>query len=243
MLGPGYATVPMEYASDMGTALSIDIYSDVVCPWCYLGKRRLEAALRERPDIAVVVRWRAFELNPDMPPAGADRTEYLTQKFGDPGRLQETHQRLVKLGREAGIRYRFEAIRRVPNTRAAHTLIALSEDRQDAVVDGLFRAYFEEGRDIGDIAVLAMIGTAAGLDQGELPAALAPPNGAQAVAAQEREAARLGIGGVPFFLLADRWAVSGAQEVAALVAALDQVSAEITREPQALGGSVDTGKS
>jgi predicted DsbA family dithiol-disulfide isomerase len=226
----------------MGTAFAIDVYSDCVCPWCYLGKRRLEAALRERPDMAIVVRWRPFELNPNMPPAGADRTEYLMQKFGDPGRLREAHQRLVELGREAGISYRFEAIRRVPNTRAAHTLVALSKERQGVVVDGLFRAYFEEGRDIGDVAVLAAIGAAAGLDQGELPAAIASPSGIEAVAAQEREAARHGIGGVPFFVLADRWAVSGAQEVATLVAALDQVSAELTHDPQTSGGSVGTRK-
>jgi predicted DsbA family dithiol-disulfide isomerase len=226
----------------MGTAFAIDVYSDVVCPWCYLGKRRLEAALCQRPDLAVVVRWRPFELNPTMPPAGADRTEYLTQKFGDPGRLQEAHRRLLELGREAGIRYRFEAIRRVPNTRAAHTLIALSAERQGAVVDRLFRAYFEEGRDIGDVAVLAAIGADAGLDQGELPAAISSPSGIEAVTAQEHEAARLGIGGVPFFVLADRWAVSGAQEVATLVAALDQVSAELTREPQRSGDSVGIGK-
>jgi predicted DsbA family dithiol-disulfide isomerase len=226
----------------MGTAFSIDVYSDVVCPWCYLGKRRLEAALRERPDNAVVVRWRPFELNPDMPPAGADRAEYMTRKFGDPGRLQEAHRRLMELGRAAGICYQFEAIRRVPNTRAAHTLIALSEERQGAVVDRLFRAYFEEGRDVGDGAVLAAIAAAAGLDQGELAAALASPAGIEAVTAQEREAARLGIGGVPFFVLAGRWAVSGAQEVATLVAALDQVSAELERDPQPSGACIGTRK-
>jgi predicted DsbA family dithiol-disulfide isomerase len=226
----------------MGTAFSIDVYSDVVCPWCYLGKRRLEAALCQRPDLAVVVRWRPFELNPTMPPAGADRTEYLMQKFGDPGRLQEAHRRLLELGREAGIRYRFEAIRRVPNTRAAHTLIVSSEERQGAVVDGLFRAYFEEGRDIGDVDVLAAIATAAGLDQGELAAVISSPSGIEAVTAQENEAARLGISGVPFFVLADRWAVSGAQEVATLVAALDQVSAELTRDPELSRGSVGIGK-
>lgn len=227
----------------MGPALTIDVYSDVVCPWCYLGKRRLEAALRERPDIAVAVRWRPFELNPDMPPTGAERSEYLTQKFGDSGRLQEVHRRLVELGREAGVSYRFEAIGRVPNTRAAHALIACSGERQGAVVDGLFRAYFEEARDVGDVAVLAEIGAAAGLDVDELRASLAAGKGFEAVAAQEREAARLGIGGVPFFVLAGRWAVSGAQEVPTLVAALDQVSAELARDPRTAAGSVDARKS
>jgi predicted DsbA family dithiol-disulfide isomerase len=227
----------------VGPVLTIDIYSDVVCPWCYLGKRRLEAALRARPDIAVAVQWRPFELNPDLPPTGVERDEYLRQKFGDSGRLQEFHRRLVELGREAGIGYRFEAIRRVPNTRAAHALIAASGERQDAVVDGLFRAYFEEARDVGDAAVLAEIGVAAGLDGDELRASLAARRGIEAVAAQEREAARLGISGVPFFVFAGRWAVSGAQEAATLVAALDQVSTELARDPGSPAASVAAGKS
>lgn len=212
----------------MGSVLTIDVYSDVVCPWCYLGKRRLEAALRERPAIAVAVRWRPFELNPDLPAEGADRREYLTRKFGDPRRLQDSHLRLVELGREAGIAYRFEAIRRVPNTRSAHALVALAGERQGEVVEGLFRAYFEEARDVGEVEVLAEIGAAAGLGN-ELRAVLAARAGHEAIAAQERAAARLGIGGVPFFVLAGRWAVSGAQEPATLIAALDQVSAELAR--------------
>jgi predicted DsbA family dithiol-disulfide isomerase len=227
----------------MGPALAIDIYSDVVCPWCYLGKRRLEAAVRERPDIAITVRWRPFELNPDMPLAGVERSEYLAQKFGDPGRLQQTHHRLVELGREVGIGYRFEAIQRVPNTRAAHVLIARDGDRQDAVVESLFRAYFEEARDVGDVEVLAEIGAAAGLEISELRASLATREGSAAIAAQERDAARLGINGVPFFVFAGRWAVSGAQETATLVAALDQVSAELARDPRSSAGGTDAGKS
>jgi predicted DsbA family dithiol-disulfide isomerase len=227
----------------MGPALTIDIYSDVVCPWCYLGKRRLEAALRERPGIAVALRWRPFELNPDLPPDGAERREYLTQKFGDPSRLQEAHRRLAELGREVGIEYRFEAIRRVPNTRAAHALIALAGDRQGAVVEGLFRAYFEDARDVGEIDVLAAVGAAAGLDVDALRASLAAREGVAAIAAQEREAARLGIGGVPFFVLADRWAVSGAQEPATFVAALDRVAAGLASGPRDAAGSVDAGNS
>ena len=214
----------------MGVVLSIDIWSDVVCPWCYLGKRRLEAALRERPELEVAVRWRPFELNPDMPPAGADRQEYLTRKFGADGRLQEAHARLVGLGREAGIEYRFDAIRRVPNTRAAHALVALAGDRQGAVVEGLFRAYFEEARDVGDGDVLVEIGAAAGVRAGGLRAELFAAERLATIAAEERDASRLGISGVPFFVLAGRWAVSGAQETATLVGALDEVVATLGRE-------------
>ena len=227
----------------MQTALTIDIYSDVVCPWCYLGKRRLEAALRERPGIAVAVQWRPFELNPGMPAAGAERGPYLRQKFGDPERLQEAHHRLAALGRAAGINYRFDAIRRIPNTRAAHALVALSGERQDAVVEGLFRGYFEEARDVGNVAVLAEIGAAAGVDAGELAASLASRTALEAIAAQEREATQRGIRGVPFFVFAGRWAVSGAQEVGTLVAALDQVSAELASERRAAAGSTDAGRS
>jgi len=213
----------------MDAALSIEVWSDLVCPWCYLGKRRLEAALRERPRLTAALRWRPFELNPDLPPGGADRREYLTRKFGDAARLRAVHERLVALGRAAGIAYRFEDIGRVPNTRPAHALVALAGARQDAVVDGLFRAYFEDGRDLGDVAVLGAVAAAAGLELDGLPARLAAGELLAAVEADEREAARLGIGGVPFFVFAGRWAVSGAQETAMLVGALDQVVAALER--------------
>ncbi len=215
----------------MAAALTIDVYSDVVCPWCFLGKRRLEAALRERPGRLVTVRWRPFELNPDLPPGGADRDQYLTRKFGNPAALAEAHRRLGALGAAVGIAYRFEAIRRAPNTRAAHALVALAGGRGGEVVEALFRAYFEEGRDVGDLDVLAAIAGAAGLDGTEVRARLSAGDGFAAVAAEEAEAARLGIGGVPFYVLAGRWAVSGAQEPASLVAALDEVSAALAREP------------
>ena len=215
----------------MGVILEIDVWSDVVCPWCYLGKRRLEAALRERPQIEAALRWRPFELNPDMPAAGADRADYLARKFGARGGLQEIHDRLVALGREVGIEYRFDAIRRVPNTRAAHALVALAGERQGVVVEGLFRAYFEHGRDVGDAGVLAELGAEAGLAVDRLSAELAAPGRLAAIAAEERDAARLGIGGVPFFVLAGRWAVSGAQDCATLVNALDQVADAMAHEP------------
>lgn len=219
----------------MRAVLTIDIWSDVICPWCYLGKRRLEAALRERPQLEVALRWRPFELNPDMPSGGADRRDYMTRKFGADGRLREIHTRLVALGREAGIDYRFDAIGRVPNTRAAHALVALAGDRQDAVVEGLFRAYFEEARDVGDHGELVAIGAAAGIDGSGLRAQLAEAGRLAAVEAEELAAARLGISGVPFFVLAGRWAVSGAQEPAILVGALDEVAAALAREPREPG--------
>jgi predicted DsbA family dithiol-disulfide isomerase len=220
----------------MAAVLPIEIYSDVVCPWCFLGKRRLEAALRARPDLPVALRWRPFELNPGLGAAGADRREYLASKFPDAAGLAEAHRRLVALGREAGIDYRFEAIARVPNTRAAHALVALAGDREGAVVEALFRAYFEDGRDVGDLDVLAAIAADAGLDPADVRGRLAAGSGRTAIEAQEREAARLGVSGVPLFVFAGRWAVSGAQEPATLVSALDQVAAELARRGPAVGG-------
>jgi predicted DsbA family dithiol-disulfide isomerase len=215
----------------MGALLAVDVWSDLVCPWCYLGKRRLERALRERPGIPVVVRWQPFELNPGMPAAGADRREYLRAKFGDPRRLEAAQDQLVALGREAGIDYRFDLIRRVPNTRVAHALIALAGERQGAVVEALFRAYFGEARDIGDLDVLIDIGAGAGLAVADLAAQLTSREAVASVEAGEGDAARLGISGVPFFVLAGRWALSGAQESATIAAALDQVAAAIGSEP------------
>ena len=128
--------------------LTVDVWSDTVCPWCWLGKRRFEAALRERPDLDVVVRWHPFELNPEMPAGGADRREYLQQKFGDPDRFRDAQQRLVELGRAAGLDYRFEAQSRMPNTRASHALARLAGEREAEVVEALFAAYFAAGRDV-----------------------------------------------------------------------------------------------
>jgi predicted DsbA family dithiol-disulfide isomerase len=213
----------------MAAVVPIDLYSDVVCPWCFLGKRRLEAALRARPAIPVAVRWRPFELNPDMAAGGADRREYLAHRFADAASLAQAHRRLVELGREAGIEYRFEAIARVPNTRAAHALVALAGDRAGAVVEGLFRAYFEEARDVGDLDVLTAIAAAAGLDAAAVRPRLVAGEGRAEIAEQELEARRLGVNGVPLFVFAGRWAVSGAQDAATLVTALDRVAAELAR--------------
>jgi predicted DsbA family dithiol-disulfide isomerase len=211
----------------MGAPWTIDVWSDVVCPWCFLGKRRLELALRERPGIPATVRWQPFELNPDLPVGGADRAEYLARKFGDLRRLQSTHDRLVTLGAQVGITYRFDRIQRVPNTRAAHALIALAGERQNAVVESLFQAYFELGHDVGDVEVLAGIGRMAGVGAADLGAQLGAREMIAAIEAAEDRAAQLGVGGVPFFVLAGRWALSGAQEPATLVAALDRTAAAV----------------
>ncbi len=151
--------------TDRTDALTIDVVSDVVCPWCYLGEKRLDLALADesRP---VTLRWRPYQLDPTIPEGGLDRVEYMERKFGRDGRLKSVHDQLVRLGAEVGISFAFDRIERAPNTLDAHRLIrwAGSAGSQREVVDRLFRAYFVEGRDIGDRAVLLDVAAASGLD-------------------------------------------------------------------------------
>ena len=151
--------------------LSIDIISDVVCPWCYVGKRRLEAALARRAAAMPrrsQVRWHAFQLNPDIPTGGVDRRSYLEQKFGGPERAKQIYARIKAAGEEVGIAFDFDRIVRQPNTVDAHRLIAWAQDidlnTSDALIERLFRAYFIEGVDIGDIDALARLAGDAGFD-------------------------------------------------------------------------------
>jgi len=220
----------LGYASAMSKPITIDVHSDAVCPWCYVGKRRLEAALAARPDLAVEVRWKPFELNPDLPAGGADRAAYMKAKFGDGPALAAAHARLMDLGAKVGIPFRFDSIKRVPNTRAAHALVALAGDRADAVVEAIFAAYFERSEDIGDFDVLVRIAQAAGLEPDATRARLAAGEGFEAIATEEEAGRGMGITGVPFFVFAGRWALSGAQEPAQFIAALDEVRATLARE-------------
>lgn len=205
----------------------VEIFSDTVCPWCYLGKRRFEQALTRRPDLEVDVRWLPFELNPAMPEGGLPREEYLASKFGGPEVLMQAQQRLAELGRADGIEYRFDMIRLSPNTRAAHALsrIAAEAGRQDAVQEALFRAYFEQGQDVGDVEVLVGIAAASGLDAAAVRGRLASRRDWPEVAGIEREAGAAGVSGVPFFVFDRKYAVSGAQETAVFERILDHVAA------------------
>jgi predicted DsbA family dithiol-disulfide isomerase len=151
--------------SEADETLTIDVVSDVVCPWCYLGEKRLEAALAGEPQ-PVAVRWRPYQLDPTIPKGGLDRAEYMAKKFGRDGRLQSIHDNLTRLGTELGVPFAFDKIKRSPNTLDAHRLIrwALSAGVQGKVVDRLFEAYFVEGRDIGDRGVLIEIASECGLE-------------------------------------------------------------------------------
>src|SRR5271155_4309627 len=151
--------------SEADEVLTIDVVSDVVCPWCYLGEKRLDAALAEAAQ-PVALRWRPYQLDPTIPDGGLDRAEYMAKKFGRDGRLQTVHDNLARVGAEMGLSFAFDKIKRAPNTLDAHRLIrwALSAGVQGKVVDRLFKAYFVEGRDIGDRSVLIDIASECGLE-------------------------------------------------------------------------------
>ena len=206
--------------------MRIDIYSDTVCPWCFLGKRRFELAVAARPQYEPRVTWRPFELNPDMPAEGADRAAYLAARMGTPEQVAEAHAELVRQGAASGIEFRFDLMTRMPNTRRSHLLIAHAarSGRQSAVKERIMRAYFEQGCDIGDIEVLVRLGVEAGLDERESRSALILRSGQDGVVAAERHAAVLGITGVPTFVFDGQYTISGAQEVGSLTRVFDQVA-------------------
>ncbi|HZZ59726.1 MAG TPA: DsbA family oxidoreductase [Roseiarcus sp.] len=220
--------------TDGTDTLTIDVVSDVVCPWCYLGEKRLEAALAEesRP---VAVRWRPYQLDPTIPEGGLGRAEYMERKFGRDGRLQAIHDRLARLGVEVGIPFAFDKIERSPNTLDAHRFIrwADSEGKQREVVDRLFRAYFIEGRDIGDRTVLLDIASTSGLDAEIVGKLLAEGADTDAVRREIAEAQAIGVTGVPFFIFAGRVGVAGAQEVSVLRGAMAEARATMNEKPAA----------
>ncbi len=205
--------------------MRIDIYSDTVCPWCYLGKRRFELAMAARPQYEPRVTWRPFELNPEIPSEGVDRAGYLAAKLGGPQRLAEGEAELLPKGEISGIQFRFDLITLMPNTRRSHLLIAHAarSGRQAAVKERVMRAYFEEGCDIGELEELVRLGIEAGLTEYDIRSALILREGQDGVVAAERHAAVLGITGVPTFIFDGQYTISGAQEAGTFTRVLDQV--------------------
>ncbi len=211
---------------DSGMRMRLDIVSDVVCPWCFVGKRRLERALDRRPHWRerLVIRWRPYQLAPDMPKAGMDPQTYYTRKFPDPERRKALFAMLVREGGQVGIDFAFEKIARLPNTLDAHRLIrwAGSAGCQDQVVEALFRAHFLEGRFIGDRAVLIAIARAAGMDA-ELVAELLAGDRDRDLIRRDIDAARtMGVQGVPCFIFAGSFVLQGAQEEGVFLALFDR---------------------
>lgn len=209
-------------------ALTVDVVSDVVCPWCFIGKRRLEAALAQlraqEPDLPVQVRWHPFQLNPELPPEGVDRKAYLEAKFGGPQRAAQVYDRVRAAGRTADIAFEFDAIARQPNTLDAHRLIAWAQSRQEgdpqALVEALFRAYFLDGRYIGDADVLAQVAADAGYDPEDARAFVRSDALRDEVRGADARAREMGVSGVPFFIFDGKTALSGAHEPAALLEAI-----------------------
>jgi len=206
-------------------ALTIDIVSDVVCPWCYVGKRRLERALElyraRRPDApAPTVTYHPFQLNPDIPREGVPRAEYVEKKFGPRG--YGAHERLVHAGAPLGIAFAFDRIERQPNTLPAHALIEWARRRgvQPAVKEALMKAFFVDARDLTDPLTLADVAAEAGLDRAEAETAIADAELLKHVAEEEEHAKTMGIHGVPFFILNRRLAVEGAQPADVLLEAM-----------------------
>ncbi len=194
--------------------MNIDIFSDTVCPWCYIGKRRLERALAGRPEVNPTIRWRAFQLNPQMPQEGMDRQRYLALKFGGASRAKELYDTIFRVGESEGIAFQFDAIARTPNTVPSHRLLRFAEGLgcDAALSEALFKAYFLDGRDIGDAEVLASVAAEAGIDAAKAKDFLASAELEQEILAEDQFARRLGIAGVPCFIVDGKYALSGAQE-------------------------------
>jgi len=212
-------------------SLTIDIVSDVVCPWCYIGKRKLEAALA-LPGAAslpaVELRWHPFQLNPDIPAEGISRKQYLEDKFGGPERAAEIYERVRAAGQAVGLTLNIDTITRQPNTLAAHALIAFAQlgdaDGSD-IQERLLRAYFVENRFIGNLDVLANIAEEAGLNGEDARAFVTDPEHLEEVAQADAHIRSLGISGVPFFIFNRKVTVSGAHDPATLLGAMQQAVA------------------
>ncbi|MGH6967990.1 MAG: DsbA family oxidoreductase [Stellaceae bacterium] len=194
--------------------MRIDIVADAICPWCFIGKRRLEVALAQRPNIAPDITWRPFQLNPDMPAEGMPREAYLSAKFGGQAHAKRINQAAVDAGASVGIPFAFDKIERTPNTLTAHRLIRFAQrvGRVTELVDRLFAGYFIEGRDIGNRDTLAAIADESGLDAAAACDFLAGTSERAEVTADDAGARRLGINAVPCFIFAGQYAISGAQE-------------------------------
>lgn len=209
-------------------AITIDVVSDVVCPWCFIGQKRLDKAIAATDDVEVHVRWRPFQLDPTIPPKGMDRLEYMLGKFGSEERIRQIHARIEPLGEAEGISFAFGAIKVAPNTLDAHRAIrwagAAGEDVQNRLVRRLFQLNFEEGANLGDHAVLVEAARQAGMDASVVETLLPTDADVASVRNEIATAARMGITGVPCFLLEGKYAVMGAQDADTLADAIRQIA-------------------
>lgn len=214
------------------SSITVDVVSDVVCPWCFIGQKRLDKAIAA-VDIDVHIRWRPFQLDPTIPPEGKNRRDYMVAKFGSEQRIREIHARIEPLGEAEGISFAFDAIKVAPNTLDAHRLIrwagTAGEAIQNRLVRRLFQLNFEEGANLGDQAVLIEAAREAGMDASVVETLLPTDADVEAVRTEIATASRMGISGVPCFLLEGKYAVMGAQDADTLADALRQVAAAKAR--------------
>lgn len=210
--------------------LSIEVVYDLVCPWCFLGTRRLLRTLRRRPDLLFELAWRPFLLNPDMPRAGMARPDYIVRKFGGEDRARRLYATITQIGQSEGVLFRFDRIRRAPSSIDAHRLVRFASryGRADALVEALFSAHFTDGLDIGDLSILTAIAHASGLEAMPVRRYLTGDADTDAIHAENLRAHRLGINGVPCFVVAGRHAIAGAQEPEVIERLLDVAAVEAT---------------
>ena len=211
----------------MAERFTIDVVSDIICPWCFLGKRRLDVALAAM-DKEVFIRWRPYMLDPTIPPEGLDRQQYMLDKFGAE-RLQTIHDPLIEAGQEIGVPYNFDLITRTPNTLDAHRLIrwAHTVERQTELVERLFMAYWSEGKDVGNRDVLAQCAGEAGINAEQIRELLDTEQDVAETHAEIEHATNIGVTGVPTFILAQSYALVGAQSPEVLADAILRVSKEV----------------
>ena len=214
--------------------IKLDILSDPICPWCYIGWSNLTRAMAARPDHPFAIEWHPFQLNPDMPAGGMDRRHYLTEKFGGTDGALRAYRPVVEHGEAAGITLNLDQIARTPNTLDAHRLIhwAGLEGRQTPVVAALFKAYFTDGRDIGDHAVLTQIAVDAGMAQDLVTTLLAGDADADDIMARDAHTRSRGVSGVPSFVIASQHVLSGAQPTDTWIDIIDEIAEQIRDQPQ-----------
>ena len=216
--------------------MQIDVISDTVCPWCFIGKRRLQKAMALRPGIAFDVRWRPYQLDTTVPRDGMDRQAYMRAKFGDdPKKIVEMYKLIAAEGAKDGIEFDFASIQRRPNTLDSHRVIRWAEAAgvQDDVVERLFIGYFENAEDIGDIRILADIADMCGMDGLEVAEMLESDTDLSLVTREDEIAREMGVTGVPAMIFGNRLAVSGAREAEVLVSVIDRVSEMTGDQPAA----------
>lgn len=218
------------------TTVKIDVVSDVVCPWCYIGKRRLEKAIEDLSDkYNFEITYHPFELNPLMPLEGANQKQYLTKKFGDEARYQQITQQVTSVAATEGLTFDFDKQLVSPNTRDAHRIIELArkEGKQLAAKEAFLKAYFTDGVDLSKQANLISIGSSVGLDPEKIKALLASDEGLAEVEMAEAEMQKLGVSGVPFYIIDNKYGISGAQPSATFKQALEEIGSKLTATGEA----------